>query len=66
MADDRIVTRKEMARRLRAIADDVEDECGEYQTADPDLRDTLLGLVDSLYCKSFPGEDDGEDEEDGE
>ena len=63
MYDDRIVTRKSMASQLRDIANGIEDQCGEFRSADPDLRNTLLGMVDSLYCKSFPDEEDGDDDE---
>ena len=52
-----IVTRKNMAEQLRTLADEVADLYGRFQSADPDLRDTLLGMVDSLYCKSFPDEE---------
>ena len=55
--DPNIVSRKDYAERLRSLANDVENIDGDIRSADPDLRDTLLGMVDSLYCKSFPDED---------
>ncbi len=67
MSSDNIVQRKDFAQRLRNLADDVESPDSDIKSADPDLRDTLLGMVDSLYCKSFPDEDpDFEEEEDDE
>lgn len=65
MADDQngqIVKRTDLAKQFRDLAKEVVKLDGEFQSADPDLRDTLLGMVDSLYCKSFPDED-GEPEE---
>lgn len=50
------VSRNDMANRLIDIANEV--ECGLYETADPELRDELLSLVDELYCESFEDEEE--------
>lgn len=61
------ISRNDMANTLRDIAEGVED--GSYESADPELRDTLLSIVDDLYCTSFTDEDECDedcDEDDDE